>query len=145
MTTIAWKAGTIAADRKMDGWMHAGKLFRLKDGSVFAGAGYYDEIVEVAAWIRGGCKPAEKPVVKDAEPDDTTDFLIACPDGKAYWLTSPYLRRVEILDPFVAIGSGKDIALGAMAAGATARRAIEIASRFDKDTGHGVQAIKVTK
>jgi hypothetical protein len=143
VTTVAWKAGEIAADRQADGWLSVGKLFRLKDGSVIGGAGFYDEIVEVVAWINAGAKPEEKPALPDRP--DGSDFIIACPDGKAYWLTSPFLRRVELLDPFIAIGTGAKIALGAMAAGASARRAVEIACKYDESTGKGVNSIKVKK
>lgn len=145
MTTVAWRAGVIAADRQLDGWMNACKLFRLKDGSILSGAGHLDDIIEVAAWINGGCKPDQKPDFSGQPKDESTDFLVACPDGKAYWLTDPWLRRVEIRDDFYAIGSGAKIALGAMAAGASAKRAIEIACRFDEATGKGVNVIRVKK
>lgn len=143
MTTVAWRAGCIAADRLLDGWMQDCKLFRLKDGSILSGAGQYDDILEVAAWIKGGCKKADKPDFSQRSDDETSDLILACPDGKAYWLTMPWLRRVEIKDEFYAIGSGAKVALGAMAAGATARQAVEIAARFDDATGSGVDALEV--
>lgn len=141
MTTCAWRAGAIAADRMLDGWMNTGKLFRLKDGSVLTGAGNMDDIIEVAQWINGGCKEDAKPALDKNE----TDFLLVRPDGKAYWLTEPWLRQVEILDEFYAIGSGAKIALGAMAAGASAKRAVEIACRYDEGTGKGVNVIRIKK
>lgn len=45
----------------------------------------------------------------------------------------------------VAVGSGGDFAMGAMAAGATAEQAVEIAARFDVNTGGLVQAINLAK
>lgn len=144
MTTVAYRAGVIAADRQCDGWMQVNKLFRLKDGSVLSGAGYFDDLAEVASWLASGAKEANKPVLPDG-PDDNGDFLLVLPNGKAYWLTSPWLRRVEIVDEFVAFGSGANVALGAMAAGASARRAVEIACRFDESTGKGVTVMRVKK
>lgn len=141
MTTVAYRAGVIAADRRCGEWMNVDKLFRLKDGSVFAGAGMYDEIVEVAAWLAAGAKAADKPEV-DA---GGSNFMLACPDGTAYWFTTPFLRRVQILDPFYAIGSGAAVALGAMAAGASAKRAVEIACRYDEGTGKGVNVMRVQR
>ena len=44
-----------------------------------------------------------------------------------------------------AIGSGSEYALGAMAMGASAKRAVQIASRFDPSTGRGVTVAKVRK
>jgi ATP-dependent protease HslVU (ClpYQ) peptidase subunit len=144
VTTIAYRAGVIAADRQVDSWMNACKLFRLKDGSVLAGAGHFDEVIEVVAWFNAGCKEGTKPVLDD-DPDNSTDFVLACPSGIAYWLTSPFLRRVEIKDPFYAIGSGAQVALGAMAAGATPKRAVEIACQFDQATGKGVNVMRVKR
>jgi hypothetical protein len=45
----------------------------------------------------------------------------------------------------VAYGSGGDLALGAMAAGATAKQAVAIACRFDPNTGQGIDAVQVVK
>lgn len=145
MTTVAWRAGWVAADRLVDGWMESGKLFRLKDGSVLTGAGYLDDIVEVAAWINAGCKAAAKPDGLSADKEERSGFLLARPDGKAFWLTQPWLRQVEITDEFFALGSGADYALGAMAMGASARRAVQIAMRFDPNTGRGINAIRVKR
>jgi hypothetical protein len=143
VTTVAYRDGVIAADRRIGGWMNGPKLFRLKDGSVFSGAGDLDDVLEVLHWLKAGAKEAGKPALADVP--DGSDFLLACPNGKAYWLTSPWLRRVEILDEFYAIGSGAQYALGAMAAGASAKRAVEVACKFDEGTGKGVNVIRVKK
>lgn len=146
MTTVTWRRrdGEIGADRQCDTWIEVGKLFYLKDGSVIAGAGHYDEIVEVVAWLKAGGRLANKPAL-DAGADTSTEFLLATPDGRAYWLTSPYLRKVEILEDFFAIGSGKFIALGAMEMGATVEQAVRAACKFDESTGKGVNVIRVKK
>lgn len=141
MTTVAFDGRTLAADRKMGGWMDACKIFKLKDGRYLAGAGYYDQIVEVVAWIDEGAHPDKKPKL----PEDEGSSLLLVEEGAAYWLTWPYLRTVLVRDPFVAIGSGGEFALGAMAAGANARKAVEIACRFDPHSGKGVHSVKVTK
>jgi len=145
MTTIAWDGESIAADRRMTSncIMTVGKLFKLPDGSVLAGAGDYAEVVEVAAWVMEGCDPDARP--RFSENSEGSSLLLARPDGKAYWLTWPYLRQVEINEPFAAEGSGCQFALGAMAMGATARRAVQIAAKFDPFTGGGVNVIKVKK
>ena len=51
----------------------------------------------------------------------------------------------EIGHPFWADGSGGDIAKGAMAAGATAREAVEIACRFETGWGGRIQTLKLGK
>lgn len=138
MTTIAWDGKHLAADRRMGGWMTTGKVFPLKSGGMMSGAGYYDHLVEVAAWLDAG---GERPKLSEDDPSD----IFVVEDGKAYFLTWPYLRKVEIQEGYYAVGSGSHFALGALAMGADARKAIEIASRFDPDTGHGIDVYPCAK
>ena len=144
MTTVAWDGKSIAADRQLGHRMEVGKLFRLKSGGILGGAGWYSQIVEVVAWLNEGAKPADKPKFPDAE-ESGSDFLLIEPDGSPYWLTWPFLRRVKINETYSAIGSGCEYALGAMANGASAKRAVEIACKFDPSTGKGVNVIRVKK
>lgn len=142
MTTIAWDGTYLAADKQMGGRHTAGKVFPLGDGHYLAGAGYYDQIVEVVHWINQGAVEDAKPRLS---PDDGSDILLVEPDGTAYWLTWPYLRRIKLNEPYASVGSGGDYALGAMAMGASARKAVSIAMRFDPYTGKGITNIKVRK
>lgn len=142
VTTVAWDGQSIAADRLCGGHYEVGKLFRLTDGAVLGGAGTYDQIVEIVAWVNEGCKNDAKPKLPE---DDGSDLLLVTPEGVAYWLTWPYLRRVQINEPFAAVGSGAEFALGAMAMGASARRAVQVAMRFDPYTGKGINAIRVKR
>ncbi len=56
-------------------------------------------------------------------------------DGGGSWF--------PVTAPFVAIGSGRDIAMGAMAAGATAMEAAEIACEFSVGCGGPVHVLRV--
>jgi len=57
VTTVAWDGKTLAADRRMAGYMTTCKIFPIPGGYV-AGAGTMDQLVEVAAWLQeGGDKP----------------------------------------------------------------------------------------
>lgn len=143
MTTIAWDGTSIAADRLCGGRYTVAKLWRLPDGSVIGGAGLYDDIVEVVHWLASGAREDEKPRL--APREESSDLLLIDPEGRPHWLTWPHLRRVPIVEPYEAIGSGSEYALGAMAMGASAKRAVQIASRFDPSTGRGVTVAKVRK
>lgn len=143
MTTIAWDGVSLAADKQMGGRYTAGKIFPLGGGCYLAGAGIYDQIVEVATWVVQGADEDKKPKFEHAE--DASDILIVDAEGKAYWLTWPFLRRVELTEKFVAVGSGAEYAIGAMAMGASARRAVQIATRFDPYTGKGMTVVKVKR
>ncbi len=67
--------------------------------------------------------------------DDDEDFwcLILTPD-KRILIGDRFMMTEEIPVPYFAVGSGGNIALGAMDAGATAEEALEIACRRDTHT-----------
>jgi hypothetical protein len=48
----------------------------------------------------------------------------------------------RIRHPFIAIGNGGDFALGALAAGESAREAVRIASRLSASCGFGVDVVR---
>jgi ATP-dependent protease HslVU (ClpYQ) peptidase subunit len=54
-----------------------------------------------------------------------------------------YTRWLKVEEPHAAIGSGQQIALGAMEAGATPKEAIKIASKKDSYTGFGVKGFNI--
>lgn len=62
------------------------------------------------------------------------------PDGKIYY-TDEDMKTSGIRLPYFAIGAGWKIAMGAMAAGADAKKAILIASKLDAFTGMGVDTL----
>ncbi len=148
MTTAVWsyKHGILGADCLCNSWVEVGKIFPLRDGSYLTGAGYYDDIVEVAKWLNDGAKEDSKPTLADRGDDARdSDFIYVERDGTAYWLTCPFLRKVRITNQFYAIGSGAAYALGALAAGATVRQALAIAAQYDPDTGKKCRVVAIKK
>jgi ATP-dependent protease HslVU (ClpYQ) peptidase subunit len=144
VTTIVWRSPFLAADRQVGEIHSCRKIFPLGDGSYLAGAGYYDQCVEVVEWWKAGQKRDALPTFPD-DLGEGSSLLLVKADGSAYWLTWPYLRPVPIAEEFVAVGSGSEYALGALAAGMGAKRAVEIATRFDPQTGKGVDVVRVVK
>lgn len=143
MTCIAWDSKSLAADRKMTGGQvqNVSKITRLPGGALLAGCGYYDHLVEVGMWLQNGGHEADKPNL--SHEDDQSTFLLIEKNAKAYWLTWPWLRSVEIAEPFIAFGSGGDYAMGAMAMGAGAKRAVSIACQLDPNCGKGIDVVRV--
>lgn len=139
MTSVAFDGTYLAADKLMGGRHTVCKIFPIADGCWMAGAGDYCQIVEVAEWFKAGAPRDAKPDV-----DGDSDYLLI-EQGRAYWLTVPYLRKVRINERIAALGSGSMYALGAMAMGASAAKAVRIASTFDPHTGRGITTIKVRK
>lgn len=142
MTTIATDGRTIAADGRscisdrVSG-SHVSKLRRLKDGSILGLAGDLQDIDQVAAWLDSG-EEGKKPKV-----GNYTDALRLMPDGRLLHY-SPALLATPVDVPF-AIGSGADFAIGAMDAGMSALRAVEIASQRDPFTGGKITTMEARR
>jgi hypothetical protein len=130
MTTIAYRNGVLAADT--GAYINNGsvrvpgrgrKLYRLKDGSMAAGAGSRKDIQEMVRWLDGGDEPAK----------DNDAYLLHISTEFITYYEGTHVRDVEDCS-FYALGSGAAAALGAMYAGADAYGAIEAAIAVDPYT-----------
>jgi 20S proteasome alpha/beta subunit len=130
LTVIAYRAGIIAADRAttiggVRGW-ETTKIARRDDGTLVGCCGMSTVADGARRWVLAG-EVDPKPSIGSTDDDDA-QFVIVRPNG-----------NVEIHDrlgwqiaegPFFALGSGFQLALGAMAHGASAEEAVRIAARF---------------
>ena len=72
----------------------------------------------VVAWLNGS---SEKPIPNDDKRTDVFQGLLLVPGNRVYYMDES-LTESEIFDAeFIAIGSGRELALGAMAMGAAAK------------------------
>lgn len=130
MTTIAYKAGVLAADTGVfDRDVYCGrarKIGRLPAGGLFGVAGTLQSLARFTTWVNQGCEGG-KP-----ELDADSEALIVRKDDTVHWYGAT--QDVEIEGPYHAIGSGFRVAMGAMAAGASAIEAVEICARLDAYT-----------
>lgn len=168
MTTVAWDGRYLAADGRAcdeNGVMHSQVVDKMRlmqhgDGGwvVACAAGVRQEADEYFDWL------------EDGEGDQKREWPF--PTAKGEWETEALEMRIilEREGPRVsdlrgrstrgklgnvgdsgdvrqhrALGSGAHFALGAMAAGADARRAVLIASQFDTGTGGRIQFVDTTK
>lgn len=141
MSTIAFDGKTIAADTaQYNGTtfdvVQAQKVFRCGD-ELIAGAGDLACILMFVKWWQDGRIDA-KPDFKDGA------FSALVIGGKE----SPVLKFEQQLQGFevgvpCAIGSGKEGAMGAMLAGATAEEAVKIAARLDPHTREPVNTYQL--
>lgn len=139
MTTIATDGCTIAADGMSQ---HHGtivrttaqKLHRLPDGSVIGGAGEVTLLNRAIRAIRDGEKGGEHLVGEYS-------LLRLHPSGRVDLYDGTGTLDPLIMDGPSAVGSGMDFALAAMKAGASAQRALRIASELDPHTGGRVRSI----
>ena len=134
MSTVAFDGKTLAADRQCCAAYktRVRKVWRLSDGRLFGGAGLFEQVLAVRAWLdEGGDKPERL--------DDFSGILVDL-NGTAYRLEERLIRD-RILERCHAVGSGAPFAITAMALGKTAREAVRIAAGFDPRTGGGVDVL----
>lgn len=113
----------------------------IRNGTIYALSGTSVMIEPLINWLSRHDGDPEK--VPKCDATSTWSLLVIDAAGAAiYHNTAPYRDRVEV--PF-AIGSGGDYALGAIAAGADARRAIEIAALYNTSTGGEIQVINIAE
>lgn len=142
MSVIAWDGKSIAADKQATCAglkLTASKIRRLDTGIILAWAGEQDSGEMMARWFIGGQDPAKWPACQ-SDKDLWCRLIIVDRDG----FVSTYERQpvsFPMEDKAMAWGSGRDYALGAMARGATAREAVEVACRFDIGCGMGIDEI----
>lgn len=142
MTTIATDGKSMAGDgqREHKGTitnMGAVKVCRLRDGSLFGRSGsvaYGDMVTE---WLsKGGPTPEYK-------GDGGFGALHLRTDG-TLWIIGEECLPTQIEAPY-AVGSGMDLAIGAMRAGASPQRAVEIAIACDPGTGGTITEVSLSK
>ena len=132
MTTIAYRDGIMAADTGCfnDG-LYEGeveKIWPLTDIGILGCCGEYGAILKVVEWLENGGKADGKPrLSRDSE---FAGLLVNQSNEVFHYQIG--MRALRIDADFHAIGSGRKIAVGAMAAGASAEQAIEIACRYDR-------------
>lgn len=141
MTVIAWDGKTLAADRQVtSGYTKNKRTTKIrKFENVICGvtgeSKYADALFK---WVEGGR-------IKERFPsfsDDNQVMLVVIDDKELteYWASTFETKypRNEI----AAWGTGKELALGAMAAGADAKKAVEIASEYNLYCGGGIDVVE---
>lgn len=141
MTTIACDGHWMAADglltfengiiSEFDGT----KIVRLKDGSLLGGSGEYHAIAALRAYLDG-----EK---TDVEASGSWDAIRLMPDGSGRYYCDKHPQYGDVCSWPATLGSGGSLALGAMLAGATPKKAVEIAAMRDIETGGTIVALAI--
>jgi ATP-dependent protease HslVU (ClpYQ) peptidase subunit len=138
MTTIAWDGRRLAADRLVnaDGLKirYAKKISHIARGQqmlIVACAGLVADSLKFEKWLREG---GEHPTLDDNFEaiviDAQNNAVTYCNDLVALERDAPY-----------ALGSGTKVALGALHAGADAKRAVEIGCELDLYTGGEIDVV----
>lgn len=138
MTTIAYRAGIMAADS--GAWLSnvayrtANKLAVGPDGSLHGVTGGQGECETYLQWVRGGMAgEAPKPEPAGDAGDNRSSFLalVISPAGDLSVWTA-HGHELHGRPEFFALGAGSEMAIGALAAGATAEEAVAIVAEHSE-------------
>ena len=140
MTTIAYRDGVLAADTLMtrgdSKLVGITKIAKGADGRMGGAAGSAGFCATWRAWLRG---EASRPEPK-SENDSTDCGLVIWPDGRVE--LHEQSGSFEVASAYIAIGSGRPEALGAMHAGGDAEAAVRAAIAHDCHTGGDVTVLR---
>jgi hypothetical protein len=150
MSIIAFDGTTIAADKAIcEGMLLSYKGKKLfKHGNMIIGfAGNVARSLIIKDWILSGADPNKFPTVTDKDDLCSICVLTRIKDGQnsdtgkltlLFYENSP--APIVNESPYIAIGSGAAVAMGAMAAGKTAVEAVKIAIKHNPGCGFGYEA-----
>lgn len=138
MTTIAYRDGKLAGDSRATAnglidnqttkvWSHKGVLI--------AASGSQALCEKFRTWVVAGMD-GESPF---EGADDGNGLVVSMAGVVCFGNTGSW----PISEPFYTLGSGYQLALGALAMGASAEEAVEIASRFDTMTGGKITVLSL--
>lgn len=143
MTTIAVRGGIMAADcQGTSGTIRSrvDKMFMIGDSAIIGVAGTLSECMVFYHWVTDV-------LLNDAEEDppkmEEVEAVILSRKGVYHYAAS--VMPVRVKDQFFAIGSGAEVALGAMSMGADAKKAVQIASKWDVHTGGRIATMSLDK
>lgn len=148
MTTIAWDGETLAADACS--WSGGArrrvrKVHKLtaRDGQrflvAFAGNGNFAEAV--LAWMRGQ-RDRPDPLAFMGADQLNSQCALVIDEKRRVWQLGCELTYSLMRERVYAFGGGQDFAWGALEAGATARKAIQIAMKRSDYAGLGVDSVR---
>lgn len=142
MTTIAYRDGVLAADTAcVSGGTLLGsivKIVRRADGAMAGAAGNATFVTTFNRWFVDG----EIAMSPRAEQDEHSfDRGVIFRGGHSLEVFEPR-GRFQATAPYFAFGSGKELALGAMFAGADAVTAVRAAIEHDPHTGGDITVLK---
>lgn len=142
MTVIAWDGTTLAADRQADyggAKLSVTKVYRLDEDRLAAISGSGAHGMALLEWLRGGGDLFEYP--KPSSDEDVAFVLVVHRNGEVWnYERAGYRTPLHESVP-LAMGGGRDFALGALAMGADARRAVEITNQLSSCCGMGVDTL----
>jgi hypothetical protein len=143
MTIVAWDGKTLAADCEGAGSylkISVTKIYRVRE-TLVAGSGNHAAFLSMVEWWRNGADIAKYPECQKADNDSLNCHFMVIDGDKRIWRWGMWPMPIEVMEPFWAIGNGGEVAIGAMAMGATSQKAVELATRYIAGCGMGMDVL----
>ena len=137
MTVVVWDGSTLATDKMAnDGSLkwESPKAWYV-DNKIVSGVGLLQHIVLLREWVRKGAVVEDYP--RHILNQHHTHQLVVV-DSEGLWVYEGVPVPVQHGHTPIAFGHGRDFALGAMAMGANAEKAVEITNKYSLQCGNGV-------
>lgn len=151
MTTIAYRDGILAGDGySLNGGDIIESRDRIKvylvDKALVAGCGYAPQIESYVNWMRspegkGSYSPPPLAYTLGDREYTSSIFIVKSLASKK---VITFLGEADMPCEYYAMGSGEELALGAMAHGASAVEAVQAAALHDSATGGVITAISLS-
>ena len=116
------------------------KVFRIESDRgvcLLGGCGDEGDVIAVVEWVRKGRPDAERP---KCEPDSFTGILI---EASGRYRLDSKLYPLKLMEPFHAVGSGRDFAMAAMHLGRSAKEAVGLACYYDVYTSGTITEVSL--
>jgi ABC-type uncharacterized transport system permease subunit len=141
MTVVAIKDGIVATDSAAHTarGLYVGtvrKIARSPEGHVIACSGTALSVAAMLHWVESGLVGSP-----GTDPEEYHALLVR-PDGSVCEVGGDGLL-VQVDAPFHASGSGRELAIAAMACGKSAEEAVQIACRWHGACGEPVQTLRL--
>lgn len=142
MTIIVYRDGIMAADSQITGggtvYGHKRKIFRTKDGCLGAAAGHVGACYLFKTWADGDDRDYLRLSEFVSEEPNQFGAILVKPTGFVMNFDAKG-RRVDVDSPWSVHGCAEEMAIGALAMGATAAEAVEICMKYDTGCGGDLQ------
>ena len=138
MTCICWDGTTLAADRYV--WVNGAVALMTKirrvGSSLIGVSGGANLAPQIFEWAKTDFAENTIPALQK-DPKDHATIMRITEDRQILMYENYYIPWINERK-FWAIGLGREVAIGALAAGATSVEAVEIAEEYSGNTGKGI-------
>lgn len=139
MTVIVWDGEKLVTDRKAtDGTLkwESSKAWYVNSSlhgvCIVSGVGFLKQIITLRGWVANGLDPQQCPYSHD---EINCQLIVVTDNGLYQYDELPYPIERGFIP--CAFGHGRDFAYGALAMGANAEQAVDVANRYSNYCGLG--------